>query len=64
MLIMGFWGFILGFFLPIFASRFGKIISSDPGSMLYEMFHKPRFPKSKNESHCFNQNGEKCFSFQ
>lgn len=49
MLIMGFLGFILGFFLPLLASRFGKIISSDPGSMLYLLCHRPRFPQSKKK---------------
>ena len=37
------WGLITGFFVPFVAGRFGKIVPADPGSLLLNLFHKPRF---------------------
>lgn len=39
-------GFILGLSIPVFASRFGKILPADPGLVLATFYHKPHFPKS------------------
>ncbi len=37
-------GIISGFFIPFIAGRFGKIIPADPGNLLLNLFHRPRFP--------------------
>ena len=37
-------GIISGFFIPFIAGRFGKIIPADPGTLLLNLFHRPRFP--------------------
>lgn len=39
-------GFIGGFFIPVVASRFGKILPADPGLVLASLWHKPHWPKS------------------
>lgn len=45
MLSFIFWGCFSGFFIPFVAGRFGKVIPADPGNLLLNLFHKPRFPK-------------------
>ena len=39
-------GFILGFLMPITASRFGKVLPADPGMILLRLWHLPHFPKT------------------
>ena len=39
-------GFILGFLMPITASRFGKVLPADPGMILLRLWHRPHFPKT------------------
>ncbi|MDD3669627.1 MAG: A24 family peptidase [Alphaproteobacteria bacterium] len=41
-------GAVLGFFLPVFAGRFGKILPAEPGVVLLHLGHRPRFPRSGN----------------
>ncbi len=41
-----FMGLIAGFVLPPLASRFGKLIPADPGTILVALMHRPRFPKA------------------
>ncbi len=36
-------GLISGFFVPFIAGRFGKVIPADPGNLLLNLFHRPRF---------------------
>ena len=36
-------GLISGFFIPFIAGRFGKIIPADPGNLILNLWHKPRF---------------------
>lgn len=44
MFLFTFCGIISGFFIPFIAGRFGKIIPADPGTLLLNLFHHPRFP--------------------
>jgi leader peptidase (prepilin peptidase)/N-methyltransferase len=39
-------GFLIGVLLPATSSRFGKILPADPGTIILQLWHKPRFPKS------------------
>lgn len=41
-------GAVLGFFLPVFIGRFGKILPAEPGAVLLRLVHRPRFPHSDN----------------
>lgn len=50
MILITFIGLFLGFFIPAIAGRFGKILPADPGLVLLSLFHKPVFPKTKNEA--------------
>ncbi len=43
------WGMLLGFILPFFSGRFGKLIPADPGEIILRLFHRPRIPHKKNE---------------
>ena len=36
-------GLISGFFIPFIAGRFGKIIPADPGNLILNLWHRPRF---------------------
>lgn len=49
MLISTLVGFIIGFFMPIMASRFGKILPADPGLVCAKLWHRPRFPKGMTQ---------------
>ncbi len=40
-------GFLLGMTVPVVASRFGKILPADAGTVLWTVWHKPVFPKNK-----------------
>ncbi len=42
-------GFLIGFSVPVTASRFGKIMPADPGLLIATLWHRPRFPKTLNE---------------
>ena len=39
-------GFLMGLFIPAVSSRLGKILPADPGTIVLQLWHKPRFPKS------------------
>lgn len=41
-------GFFAGSLIPIIASRFGKILPADPGTVLATLWHKPHFPNRKS----------------
>ena len=41
--------FLFGLFVPAIASRYGKVYASDLGEWLFFLWHKPRFPKTKNK---------------
>ena len=43
-----FLGFIFGEMIPFMARRFGKLIPMDPGLLLLNLIHRPRFPKVKD----------------
>lgn len=43
--------FFIGFTLPFIASRFGKILPADPGTILVRLWHKPHFPKKTSSIH-------------
>lgn len=36
--------FFLGLILPAVASRFGKVLPADPGTILVRLWHRPRWP--------------------
>ena len=36
-------GLLSGFLVPFIAGRFGKIIPADPGNLILNLWHKPRF---------------------
>ena len=38
-------GFLIGLIIPAIASRFGKLLPADPGWIILNLWHKPRFPK-------------------
>ena len=38
-------GFLIGLTLPAVSSRFGKLLPADPGGIILNLWHKPRFPK-------------------
>lgn len=44
-------GFLIGFLIPSISSRFGKILPADPGLVLLELIHFPRFPKVASVIH-------------
>ena len=46
-------GLICGFWIPFVAGRFGKIIPADPGNLLLNLFHKPRFSKVYDPARAF-----------
>ena len=39
--------FLFGLAVPFVASRYGKILASDWGELLFYLWHRPHFPKSK-----------------
>ncbi len=41
-------GFFAGALIPVIASRFGKVLPADPGTVLATLWHKPHFPKRKS----------------
>lgn len=41
-------GFLTGLFIPAVSSRFGKILPADPGTIVLQLWHPPRFPKTSN----------------
>lgn len=43
MLIYVLIGLISGFLIPFIAGRFGKIIPADPGNLILNLWHRPRF---------------------
>lgn len=43
-------GFLLGLSIPAIASRFGKILPADPGLVCAMLWHKPHYPKTKNQA--------------
>jgi leader peptidase (prepilin peptidase)/N-methyltransferase len=45
-------GFLLGITIPLIASRFGKVMPADPGTLIFNFLHKPRFPKSPSSHRC------------
>lgn len=49
MFFAGLIGFFMGFLIPAFASRFGKILPADPGLVLVMAWHKPHFPRVSDE---------------
>lgn len=46
-------GLITGFCVPFIAGRFGKIIPADPGNLLLNLWHRPRFPKVYDPARSF-----------
>lgn len=44
-------GFVCGLLVPITASRFGKILPADPGTVFSSILHCPHFPKPKTRSY-------------
>ncbi len=42
-------GFICGLLVPVTASRFGKILPADPGTVFCSILHRPHFPKVKKK---------------
>ena len=38
-------GVCLGLFIPAVSGRFGKILPADPGHIILNLWHRPRFPK-------------------
>lgn len=40
--------FVLGMSIPVLASRFGKVMPNEPGTMICLMPHRPHFPHSTN----------------
>jgi len=38
-------GFCLGLLIPAVSGRFGKILPADPGHIVLNLWHRPRFPK-------------------
>ena len=58
-------GFLIGVLLPACASRFGKILPADPGTIVLQLWHKPVFPKSNNvaRNRLFHQKWKKLILF-
>ena len=44
-------GFICGLLIPITASRFGKILPADPGTIFCSLLHRPHLPIANTDSH-------------
>ncbi len=46
-------GIISGFCVPFVAGRFGKIIPADPGNLILNLWHRPRFSKVYDPARAF-----------
>ena len=44
-------GFICGLLIPITASRFGKILPADPGTIFCSLLHRPHLPIAITDFH-------------